>query len=91
MAEFTKCAIMSILILLTLCQCLCIFPTSHNSDMSDDLESLILSLPHLAEEATRLMHSENVNILEVMQRRLEDTTRVINTLVERWCLGETNC
>jgi hypothetical protein len=70
------------IIIFTILSSSCIFQT--NSDPTD-LETFLLRIPHLAGEATRLQHSTNINVIELMQRRLEDSTCVINTLIRRLC------
>jgi hypothetical protein len=62
------------------------FPTSNdiNNDHTD-LEMFFRNLPRLAAEARRLQHSTNINVLELMHRRLENATMVINTIMQRHC------
>ena len=48
-----------------------------------NVEDFLRNVPTQLEEADRNLHSDNINVLEFIQRRLEDSISVLNVLVLR--------
>ena len=46
-------------------------------------EQVFTELPLLVDQATRHLHSSNLNLLEYLSRRLDDSLNVLNILLSR--------
>jgi hypothetical protein len=53
--------------------------------MAEDLEAFLYSLPSLVRQAERNFHTDNVNTLELMVRRLDDSAFAVGVIVHN-CL-----
>lgn len=53
--------------------------------MADDLEAFLYSLPSLVRQAERNIHTDNLNTLEFMERRLDDSAFAVAIIVHN-CL-----
>ena len=49
----------------------------------ETLEQFFTELPVLVDQATRHLHSSNLNLLEHLSRRLDDSLNVLNIFLSR--------
>ena len=54
------------------------------------IEAFLRNIPVQLDEARRHLYSDNANVLEYMQRRLEDSLYVLNVLLQRCVLLQIN-
>ena len=57
--------------------------TNNMAEEGRNVEAFLRYIPTQLDEARRNLHSDNTNVLEFIQRRLEDSLHVLNVLVRR--------